>query len=187
VSRETLIYKKMKKTTLFFGVIITMATLCLIGCEGQSSLAAPSGFNAEQEDNTIVLTWNEVINASYYEISKCGTYWQSTSETHIVDRNPVEGINYYEIIAYDGDKQSKQASTSCYFEWIYDNSGDEPTGDNPNDETATTFYIAHLWGGVEWSWRQMTKSGNSYTCTGVWGGIGASINTIASDRGAIGY
>ncbi len=174
----------MKKTILSFVVVLTAISLCMIGCEGKGGLSTPSGFKASQVGETVVLTWNEVSGASYYEISKNGSYWQSTSETRIVDKNPKEGINSYELTASDGDKQSKPAKASCDFE------SSTPSGGGGGGQTSVDFYIKHPWGSGSddsWSWKPMTKSGNSYTCTGLWGGVGANINTTADDSGAEWY
>lgn len=171
----------MKKTILFAITAFAIIATCLISCEKQSDLSTPSNFKAYQEGNTIVLSWNEVSGASYYEINKNGSYWQSTSETSIVDKSPREGINSYELIASDGDKQSKPAKTSCDF---------ESSGSGGGEQTTTDFYIKHPWGtgeDADWSWEPMKKSGNSYTYIGLWGGVGANINTSAYDSGAEWY
>ena len=172
----------MKKTVLFAVATFAIIATCLIGCEGQGGLSTPSNFNAYQEDNTIVLSWNEVVGASHYEINKNGSYWQSTSDTYIVDKKPREGINSYELIASDGDRQSKPAKASCDFESSSSGGGGE--------QETTEFYIKHPWGSGSddsWSWEPMKKSGNSYTYTGEWGGVGANINTSADDSGAEWY
>ena len=174
----------MKKTIFFTVAAFAIIATFLVGCEGQNSLSTPSNFKAYQEGNTIVLSWNEVSGASYYEINKNGSYWQSTSETSIVDKSPREGINSYELIASDGDKQSKPAKASCEFE------SSNPGGGGGGEQTSTDFYIKHPWGSGSddsWSWKPMTKSGNSYTYTGLWGGVGANINTTADDSGAEWY
>lgn len=62
----------------------------------------------------------------------------------------------------------------------------ENQGGGGQQETSA-FYIKHPWGGSDWTWQSMTKSGNSYTYTGVWGGVGANINSSASDSGAEWY
>ncbi|MBQ8939624.1 MAG: fibronectin type III domain-containing protein [Paludibacteraceae bacterium] len=173
----------MKKTILFTVAAFAIIATFLVGCEGQSGLSTPSNFKAYQEGNTIVLSWNQVGGASYYEINKNGSYWQSTSETRIVDKSPKEGINSYELIASNGDKQSKPAKASCDFE----SSG---SGGGGGEQTTTEFYIKHPWGSgsdASWSWEPMKKSGNSYTYTGLWGGVGANINTSADDSGAEWY
>lgn len=174
----------MKKTILFTITAFAIIATCLIGCEGQSGLSTPSNFKAYQEGNTIVLSWDKVSGASYYEINKNGSFWQSTSDTRIVDKKPEEGINSYELIASNGEKQSKPAKASCDFE------SSNPGGGGGGELTSTDFYIKHPWGSGSddsWSWKPMTKSGNSYTYTGLWGGVGANINTTADDSGAEWY
>ena len=70
--------------------------------------------------------------------------------------------------------------------------GENPGGgDNPGGEQTTTeFYIKHPWGtgeDADWVWKSMTKNGSKYTYTGLWGGVGANINTSADDSGAEWY
>lgn len=63
-----------------------------------------------------------------------------------------------------------------------------PGGDDPKPET--TYYIKHPWGtgqDADWAWKQMTKEGNNYVLSGKWGGVGANINSTASDSGAEWY
>lgn len=180
---------KMKKSFLALiavSAIIIITGLCFVGCEKEEKeLPTPSGFRAYQDEQTIVLTWNEVNGASFYEINKNGSYWQSTSETQVIDRNPVEGINTYELTASNGNKQSKPVKTSCDFE----SEDDNPSGGGGGQTTAN-YYIKHPWGDgsdASWSWKPMTKSGSNYTYTGLWGGIGANINTSADDSGSEWY
>lgn len=55
------------------------------------------------------------------------------------------------------------------------------------EPTETTYYIKHPWGtGADssWEWRPMTKVGSNYEYEGLWGGVGANINTDPSDTGA---
>lgn len=72
--------------------------------------------------------------------------------------------------------------------------GENPGGgDNPgggSEQTTTKFYIKHPWGtgeDADWVWKSMTKNGSKYTYTGLWGGVGANINTSADDSGAEWY
>lgn len=55
-------------------------------------------------------------------------------------------------------------------------------------EEFSGYYIKHPWGtgaDADWSWQLMTKESDSeYTYTGLWGGVGANINTSPSDDGA---
>lgn len=44
-----------------------------------------------------------------------------------------------------------------------------------------TYYIKHPWNGGEWTWHKMNSDGEYY---GLWGGVGANINTEASDKGS---
>lgn len=60
-------------------------------------------------------------------------------------------------------------------------------GGGGGQQETSAFYIKHPWGGSDWTWQPMTKNGNSYTYTGVWGGVGANINSSASDSGAEWY
>lgn len=47
------------------------------------------------------------------------------------------------------------------------------------------YYIKHPWGRGAWSWNRMSKSGSVYTYTGLYGGVGANINTSPNDEGAM--
>ena len=58
------------------------------------------------------------------------------------------------------------------------------SGDNPQE---TTCYIKHPWGtgqDADWAWKQMSKEGSNFVYSGKWGGVGANINTTASDDGS---
>lgn len=59
--------------------------------------------------------------------------------------------------------------------------------DIPADEAA--YYIKHSWGSgadADWTWQPMKEeSEGRYTYTGEWGGIGANINNVAKDDGAL--
>ena len=61
------------------------------------------------------------------------------------------------------------------------------TANGGGQPATTSFYIKHPWGGNDWTWQPMTTSGSNYTYTGVWGGVGANINTSADDSGAEWY
>lgn len=185
----------MKKTFLLLLMAIT--TLSFVSCEKEEeSIATPSGFQIEQVDNTLVLTWNTVSNATKYVISKNGSYWQSTSKTTITDTNPVNGTNSYELVASNGNVSSKPAKASFDFKPQKDPQDPEDPNDpqDPQDtqdpegpQEIADYYIKHPWGtGTDdaWSWQPMTKIGNNYTYSGAWGGVGANINTTASDNGA---
>ena len=56
-----------------------------------------------------------------------------------------------------------------------------------SDPTETNYYIKHPWGSGKpesWEWRQMAKVGSNYEYEGIWGGVGANINTVPDDAGA---
>lgn len=58
---------------------------------------------------------------------------------------------------------------------------------NPQEGPDPTYYIKHPWGtgaDADWEWKQMYKSADYYEYEGYWGGVGANINTTASDNGA---
>ena len=171
--------KKSISTLLTAVTMVVVTGLGFLGCEKQG-LSTPTGFKAVQEGNEIILTWNEMSGASLYEVTKNGSYWQSTSNTHLVDSEPKEGINSYELTAFDGEKQSNPAKTSCNFKTPASGGGDDP-------QTDISYYIKHPWNGGEWTWCKMTKDGSTYTFIGTWGGSGANINTSANDSGAEWY
>ena len=60
-------------------------------------------------------------------------------------------------------------------------------GGGSQEDIEKTYYIKHPWGtgkDADWAWMKMTKEGNTFTYTGLWGGIGVNINTTAKDVGA---
>lgn len=77
---------------------------------------------------------------------------------------------------------------------VNDNSGDDDdeNDDDPNkndpEPEITNYYIKHSWGSgldADWAWQQMYAENDSYVYSGLWGGIGANINTTESDAGAL--
>ena len=94
-----------------------MSIVSFTGCE-KEKLSTPSGFTIEQDGNYLVLQWNGVQKATSYEISKNGNYWETTSVTRIIDKNPEKGWNNYELVAYNAneDVYSSPSHGSCYFE-----------------------------------------------------------------------
>ena len=69
------------------------------------------------------------------------------------------------------------------------NNPSNPDGGGGNEPSSSSvFFIKHPWNNGSWEWKQMTYSGNNtYTFTGIWGGVGANINTSADDSGAEWY
>lgn len=61
---------------------------------------------------------------------------------------------------------------------------DDPI-DTPVEEA---YFIKHPWGtgaDADWTWEEMTEAEDgTYTYAGLWGGVGANINTTAADGGA---
>lgn len=169
---------------------MAITSFAFISCEKekeQEGIETPTGFKIEQVENTLVLSWNSVKNAVEYVINKNGSYWQSTSATTITDKNPVNGINSYELIATNGDVESKSAKASYDFQPTENPEDPEDPVDPEDPQETADYYIKHPWGsGTDdaWEWKPMTKSGDTYTCTGAWGGVGANINTTASDNDA---
>lgn len=73
-----------------------------------------------------------------------------------------------------------------------DNSGGNGNsgGGNDPDPSSTAYFIKHPWGtglDEDWTWQEMTKSGSDYIYEGLWGGVGANINTTASNIDAEWY
>lgn len=172
----------MKKT--LFAAFLALMTFGLIGCESgvKKGLSKPTGLRVHQDGETLVLKWNAVKKADEYVLSRNGYYWQITSVTTATDYEPEEGNNTYEIVAVNDNAESEPATISYY----YQTSG----GGGGGGEETTSYYIKHPWGSgsdSSWEWKKMTKSGNSYTYTGEWGGVGANINTVADDSGAEWY
>lgn len=67
------------------------------------------------------------------------------------------------------------------------NSCKNEDANNPSGGGSNSYYIKHPWGGGDWTWEKMTKDGSTYVYTDVWGGVGANINTSASDDGSEWY
>lgn len=80
--------------------------------------------------------------------------------------------------------------TSCKDFDHYFSSPDETEGpENTEETTSVRYYIKHSWGSgadSDWEWMQMEKESNGcYTYEGLYGGVGANINTKADDNGAL--
>ena len=64
---------------------------------------------------------------------------------------------------------------------------DEP--ENTGETTSVRYYIKHSWGSgadSDWEWKQMDNESNGcYTYEGLYGGVGANVNTKADDYGAL--
>lgn len=64
------------------------------------------------------------------------------------------------------------------------------TGETPVNPPVVgeNYYIKHPWGtgaDADWAWQEMYAAGDgTYTYTGLWGGVGANINTTDADAGA---
>lgn len=98
------------------------------------------------------------------------------------------GNEYGEIadvaVLFTFDASSKKLSAEKVADGSGGGNGDGDDNDNP---TTTSYYIKHPWGGGDWTWKSMSRSGSSYVYTGVWGGTGANISTSYSGDDAEWY
>lgn len=115
------------KTTIKFIVFVLSVALFGTACNNEP-LISPAYFTAEQNGNAVYLGWTSVTNATMYEISKNGAGWQSTSFTSIVDNNPKEGYNRYELYAIINHKSYAVGIANVYFD------SDTSTGGGENPE-----------------------------------------------------
>lgn len=87
----------MKKVLLF--LLFVVLTFFLGGCD-EKRTDAPTGFRIVQKGNSLVLSWNHVYDADEYRIENTSTGWKTyTHSSSVVDENPQEGTNYYELRA----------------------------------------------------------------------------------------
>lgn len=134
--------------------------------------------------------WKKMQYEGEGQYSYRDCYWGGTG-ANINTSASDEGAQWFPSTEIEGADKAKAGdkgtfvyvSASKALHFIVESSGGE-------DPQGTTYYIKHPWGSgsdSSWEWKKMTKSGNSYTYTGAWGGIGANINSSADDSGAEWY
>lgn len=134
--------------------------------------------------------WKKMQYEGEGQYSYRDCYWGGTG-ANINTSASDEGAQWFSSAQIEGADKAKAGdkgtfvyeSASKALHFIVESSGGE-------DPQGTTYYIKHPWGSgsdSSWEWQKMTKSGNSYTYTGAWGGIGANINSSADDSGAEWY
>jgi len=134
--------------------------------------------------------WKKMQYEGEGQYSYRDCYWGGTG-ANINTSASDEGAQWFPSTEIEGADKAKvgdkgtfvYVSASKALHFIVESSGGE-------DPQGTTYYIKHPWGSgsdSSWEWKKMTKSGNSYTYTGAWGGIGANINSSADDSGAEWY
>lgn len=134
--------------------------------------------------------WKKMQYEGEGQYSYRDCYWGGTG-ANINTSASDEGAQWFPSTEIEGADKAKvgdkgtfvYVSASKALHFIVESSGGE-------DPQGTTYYIKHPWGSgsdSSWEWRKMTKSGNSYTYTDEWGGVGANINTKADDAGAEWY
>ena len=122
--------------------------------------------------------WGETYNSSnayYYAIiwsSTSGAYrWINNSYT---SKSSIKGV--YAVRKYRPGESGGQGGSQ----------GGDQGGGQGSDQAS--YYIKHSWGSGaddDWLWQKMTEqSSGVYVYDGLWGGVGANINTKANDAGA---
>lgn len=100
-----------KQLSLFFVTLFTVIILAATGMVSSSAaekLPSPGNFILNTVDNTVEITWDEVIDASKYELfyQQAGTQWQSVivdgTKHTFTEVNPYETY-YFQIRAIDGN------------------------------------------------------------------------------------
>lgn len=98
-----------KQLSLFFVTVFTLIFLAAVGMVSSSAaekLPSPGNFMLNTIDDSVKITWDEVIDASKYELfyQQAGTQWQNvivegTAHT-FTEVNPYETY-YFQIRAID--------------------------------------------------------------------------------------
>ena len=119
--------------------------------------------------------WEVTITYSYYQQTEAIYVWMPEAELKSI----IQGLKNEEGIAnVTYNRASANDENSC-------EALNDPQSQYPD------IYIKHPWGtgaDADWKWKQMsTDDGNTYYYEGRWGGVGANINTSASDAGAMWY
>lgn len=170
--------------------LLLLSMMLFAACE-KTSLSAPANLQGYTSGDKIVLTWNGVNGASYYEVAKHvnggGTQRWTVYNTNHTDYNPDNGINSYEVRAVS---QSGQYSTSAYTTVFYEGNGGNGGGTNPGDNTVsiTKNNLSGYWHGKteKISGGSTSSYGDYYinlSSTGIW----ERVHVISSAKCAVIY
>lgn len=194
----------------FYALLFSLFILGLYSCEGEkeknSEATNPSKWYfyyldewnemTQQSSNTFIyeeewaFPWEtEEGWAQYHVIVADNPYSPSTS--YYFDNDKISGyekVKNEDLVRFIFNATSHTLSVTLLSSGGGD--GDNPGGGGGSEQTTTEFYIKHPWGtgeDADWVWKSMTKNGSKYTYSGLWGGVGANINTSADDSGAEWY
>lgn len=123
--------------------------------------------NLEQKDDrlAIKITWNRVSLATGYNVYRkssssddCNLIAKNVSDTIWIDDSPIEGWNYYKILAV-GDKLISSSSWSNSIKYGINSPSEVRTSIDKND-----LFVNVTWDDVEWAqeyeiWRNSKSSG----------------------------
>lgn len=193
-----------------YALLFSLFILGLYSCEGEkeknSETTNPSKWYfyyldewnemTQQSSNTFIyeeewaFPWEtEEGWAQYHVIVADNPYSPSTS--YYFDNDKISGyekVKNEDLVRFIFNATSHTLSVTLLSSGGGD--GDNPGGGGGSEQTTTEFYIKHPWGtgeDADWVWKSMTKNGSKYTYSGLWGGVGANINTSADDSGAEWY
>jgi fibronectin type 3 domain-containing protein len=118
---------------------LMLSALAFVSCKeddnnNASFLAAPTNVKASQQGQCVVLSWNSVPSATYYEVYRSSTISPNSAYESIVyaeeagaeDWGPLTGDNYYKIRAVkeSGSSEIKSDfSSAAYYRYLSNTSG----------------------------------------------------------------
>ena len=147
---------------------------------------APTGVTASLSGTSIVVQWDLVSEATYYEVyrssSPDGSYSQvgsSTTNNQITDNSPLNGDNYYKVKAFNDDEESEYSNyTHCYFTG-------GGGGNTPNPPTGVTASVSGTTVIVSWNSvddATSYKVFRSSSASGSYSQLSSSNNTSYTDN-----
>lgn len=142
--------------------LLLLSVLLFAACEKPEKLPAPSGLQGRQVGKTIVLAWNNVNNASSYEVAKQqngGRQVWNVYNINFTDYSPDNGLNTYEVRAIG---HSNHKSAPSYVNVFYEETSSGGGGGGENTETTLPITKSNIVG--YWQYTKRTLSdGTSYT------------------------
>jgi fibronectin type 3 domain-containing protein len=147
---KSLTSKRTFKVKWLFFTLFTVMVSSFASCEDDkqddkqdvvSSLSAPTGVTATVNSQCVVLSWNRVSGATYYEVYRSSTTSGSYSkigdedETYSEDWNPFNGNNYYKIVAVKENGPSEiRSAFSIPAHVNYSSNGNNNSGEDDDDK-----------------------------------------------------